>query len=50
LDCLKKKTKELNNNEFLTSELLSETTLSIPIYPALLDSEFNYIIEKLNKY
>jgi len=41
---------KLDNNEFLTSELLSETTLSIPIYPALLDIEFNYIIETLNKY
>lgn len=41
---------KLDNYEFLTSDLLSETTLSIPIYPALKDSEFNYIIEKLNKY
>jgi perosamine synthetase len=41
---------KLDNYEFLTSDLLSETTLSIPIYPALQDSEFNYIIEKLNKY
>lgn len=41
---------KLDSNNYLNSELLSETTLSIPVYPALLAFEFNYIIEVLNKY
>ena len=41
---------KLDKHDYKIAETLSETTLSIPLYPALNDIEFNYIIESLKKY
>lgn len=39
---------KLNKNFFLVSEIISRTTLSLPIYPALSDQEVRYITKALS--
>lgn len=41
---------KLDENRFPISEKLSNETLSLPIYPKLTDSEFEYIIEKIKEF
>jgi perosamine synthetase len=41
---------KLDKCDYQVAETLAESTLSIPIYPALKDIEFNYIIRLLKKY
>jgi len=40
----------LNKSNFQISESIATTTLSLPIYPALKDTEFNYILETLKAF
>ncbi len=37
----------LNSNQFKNTELAHDTTLSIPIYPAMTDKEVDYVIENV---
>ena len=38
-----------SNDDYPRAKILSESVISLPIYPALRDSEIDYIIESINK-
>lgn len=41
---------KLQPNAYPNAELISSTTLSIPMYPALTDQEFSHVLKTLKKY